>query len=193
MKIISIGILLGVICFLFIKSKLDTPIHAQVSKTIYDTQIKDIDGQAMDWTQFKGKVLLIVNVASRCGFTGQYEGLQELYETYKDKGLVVIGVPSNDFGFQEPGSASEIKSFCQTNYQVSFPITQKVSVRGKNQDPLYQFLTHASHFNSKKPVLPSWNFNKYLVDQHGKVVSHFGSRAVPKTIAPKIEALLDES
>ena len=142
---------------------------AAIKKSLYHISIKDITGKRVSLSQYKGKALLIVNVASRCGFTKQYKGLQSLYEKYQDKGLVVIGVPSNDFGKQEPGTNDDIKTFCTTNFNVTFPMMSKVSVRGKNQHPLYSYLTDKTQHNFGGNI--SWNFTKFLVDQNGFIRS----------------------
>lgn len=135
----------------------------------------DINGQEVFLKDYQGKVLLIVNTASRCGFTPQYEGLQTLYDTYKDRGLIVLGFPSNNFMGQEPGSNEEIKQFCALKYKVEFPLFSKIDVKGKHMHPLYAYLTRQSAF----PGDISWNFNKFLVNGEGQVVARFGSRTAP--------------
>jgi len=135
----------------------------------------DIDGQEQALARYKGKVLLIVNVASKCGFTPQYQGLQALYESHKDQGLVVLGFPSNDFLWQEPGSNSQIKEFCSSKFHVTFPMFGKISVKGKGMHPLYKYLTEQSPL----PGAISWNFNKFLCDRQGHVVARFGSKVKP--------------
>ncbi len=156
-------------------------------------KVKDIDGNEVALSTYKGKVLLIVNVASKCGFTKQYAGLQKLYETYKDKGLVVLGFPANNFFRQEPGSNAEIKQFCTTKFNVSFPMFAKISVRGKDIAPLYAFLTSQETQPVKQGKI-SWNFNKFLVDRTGNVVHRFGSRTTPedKKLITAAEALLKQ-
>lgn len=147
--------------------------------SLYDINVESISGDSVKLEEYKGKTLLIVNTASKCGFTGQYDGLQELYETYKDRGFVVLGFPSNDFLKQEPGSNEEIASFCKLNYGVTFPMFGKISVKGSDQHPLYTYLTstEANHdFGGKI----SWNFNKFLISPEGKVVARFGSRVKPQ-------------
>ena len=138
--------------------------------------------------QYKGKVLLIVNTASECGFTGQYEGLESLYNNYKDKGLVVIGVPSNDFGKQEPGSGEEIASFCKLNYGVSFPIAAKQIVKGDDAHPFYKWVSEELGFGSA----PKWNFHKYLIDKNGNAVDFYLSNTKPESgkLIKAIEKLL---
>lgn len=148
-------------------------------KSIYDFAVKDIDGKDVKLEAFKGQVLLIVNVASKCGFTSQYEGLQKIYTRYKDQGLVVLGFPANNFMNQEPGTNEEIKQFCSLNYNVTFPMFAKISVKGKDIAPLYQFMTDkALHPDFSGDI--SWNFNKFLVDRTGKLVARFGSRDKPE-------------
>jgi glutathione peroxidase len=151
---------------------------ASPHRSVYDFTLNSIDGQPTNFSQYHGKVLLLVNVASRCGFTPQYSALEALYEKYKDRGLVIVGVPANNFGGQEPGTNAEIKTFCTNKYQVTFPIMSKVSVLGDDKTPLYQFLTD-------KTVNPSiggeikWNFTKFLFDRNGKPVARFDSAVTP--------------
>ena len=143
------------------------------SMSFFDLSAKDIDGKEVALSTYKGKVILAVNVASKCGFTPQYTGLESLYETYKDKGVVVLGFPSNEFGGQEPGTEAEIKQFCSLTYNVTFPMFAKVSVKsGDAQSPVYQFLTRS------QPA-PRWNFSKYLVGKDGQVIAAFDSRVAP--------------
>lgn len=149
-------------------------------QSIYNFTVTDIDGKPVKLDRYKGKVLLIVNVASKCGFTPQYEGLQEVYLEYKDKGLVVLGFPSNNFGNQEPGSNEQIKQFCSVNYGVSFPMFSKISVKGEDIHPLYQYLTSAET-DPKFAGEISWNFNKFLIDPSGKIVARFESRDKPES------------
>jgi glutathione peroxidase len=143
--------------------------------TVYDFSLDTIDGQAKSLSAYRGKVLLIVNVASKCGFTPQYAGLQELHERYAADGLVVMGVPSNDFMGQEPGSNEEIKTFCESKFDVTFDMFSKVSVKGKEIHPLYAWLT------SEKGKV-SWNFNKFLVGRDGRVMEQFGSMVKPESL-----------
>lgn len=137
-----------------------------------------IDGKEVDLAQYKGKVVVIVNVASQCGYTPQYEGLQKLYEDYSKDGLVIIGVPANDFGKQEPGSDEEIAKFCKTNYKVTFPMMSKVVVKGEGQTPLYQFLT-GKDTNPGYDGDVKWNFEKFLIGRDGKVTARFKSGVAP--------------
>lgn len=153
---------------------------------IHDISIQSIDGQTMPLSRFEGKVLLIVNVASQCGFTPQYTGLQHLHEKYAERGLVVMGVPSNDFGKQEPGTHEEIQDFCESRYNVTFPMFEKVTVKGQAQHPLYAWLT-------SRGDEVSWNFNKFLVSRQGKLIRHFESAVAPESeeLVQAIEAALD--
>lgn len=147
------------------------------SASIYDISINNIDGDKIDLGTYKGKKILFVNVASECGFTGQYEDLQKLYETYQEN-LMIIGVPCNQFGGQEPGTADEIKTFCEKNYGVEFLITEKVAVKGENQHPLYAWLTKKS-INGLKDSTVKWNFQKYLVDEQGRFIDYYMSTTKP--------------
>jgi glutathione peroxidase len=158
-----------------------------VSKSaIYDIKIEGIDGKMIDLNAYKGKKILFVNVASECGFTKQYDGLQELYTTYKDK-LVVIGLPCNQFGGQEPGAAAEIENFCRLNFGVDFPLTTKIKVKGKGQHELYEWLTTKAK-NGKKSSSVKWNFQKYLIDENGTFVDVFYSMTKP--MSKKITKLI---
>src|SRR5271166_1955790 len=147
-------------------------------KTAFDFTLNSIDGQATPLSSFKGKVVLLVNVASRCGFTPQYAGLEALYEKYKDRGFVIVGIPANNFGGQEPGSNQEIKTFCTAKYHVTLPMMAKVSVKGSDITPLYAFLTDKSA-NPKTGGDIGWNFTKFLVGPDGKVVARFDSKVEP--------------
>ena len=160
-------------------------------KQIYDFTMQTIDGEQRSLSVYKGKVLLIVNVASKCGYTPQYEGLQSLYEKYKDSGLVVLGFPSNNFLSQEPGSDDEIKQFCSTTYGVSFDMFSKIDVKGSEQHPLYRFITTQPAVEG--PV--KWNFQKYLVGRRGEVKAKFFSKTEPLDpgFTAQIEDLLNEA
>lgn len=149
-----------------------------MNQSVYDFTMKDIDGKDVALSQFKGKVLLLVNTASKCGFTRQYEGLEKLYKTYKDRGFVILGFPANNFLWQEPGTDGEIKQFCSIKFGVSFPMFSKISVKGKDQHPLYAFLTD-ERANPGFGGAITWNFNKFLVGRDGKVVGRFGSKVEP--------------
>jgi glutathione peroxidase len=148
------------------------------ASSVHDFTLNSIDGQAAPLAAYSGKVMLIVNVASRCGFTPQYAGLESLYEKYKDRGLVVVGFPANNFGGQEPGTNEEIKTFCSTKYNVSFPMYSKVSVKGGDKVPLYKYLT-SSEANPATGGEIQWNFTKFLVDRKGKVIARFESKVTP--------------
>ncbi len=157
--------------------------------SIYDFNVTTITGKEISMAQYRGKVLLIVNVASQCGFTPQYEGLEKLYETYKDEGFMVLGFPSNQFGEQEPGSNDEIIFFCQGNYDVQFDMFSKIDVNGENTIPLYKYLkSEQTGFLWTKSI--KWNFTKFLVDREGNVVERYGSSTKPESIKEDIEALL---
>lgn len=166
-------------------------IPLMAATTIHDFTLKSIDGQETALAQFKGKVVLIVNVASRCGFTPQYAGLEALYNHYKDRGFVILGFPANNFLWQEPGTDSEIKTFCSTKYHVTFPMFAKVSVRGGDRTPLYQFLTDKKG-NPATGGTISWNFTKFLVGRDGKVIARFGPRVAPESaeVIQAVEAAL---
>jgi len=157
---------------------------------VYNFTLPSIDGKPLPVANFKGKVLLVVNVASRCGYTPQYSALEALYEKYKDSGLVVLGFPANNFGAQEPGSNEEIKTFCSRNYNVSFPIYAKVSVKGDDQTPLYQYLTKKT--GPKVAGEIKWNFTKFLVDRNGNVVQRFEPAVTPDSseVISSVERLL---
>ncbi len=146
-------------------------------KTLYDIKINSLQGNPISFSKFKGKHILIVNVASKCGFTPQYKDLQKLHDRYNDK-LAIIGVPCNQFGKQEPGDAFEIQEFCEVNYGVSFLITEKVDVKGNNQHQLYKWLTQKK-LNGKKSSSVKWNFQKYLVDPNGNLIDYFYSTTSP--------------
>lgn len=156
---------------------------------IYKYSVKDIDLQPRQLEEFKGKVLLIVNVASKCGLTPQYEGLEALYRKYKDKGLEILGFPCNQFLHQEPGNEAEIKDFCSTQYNVSFPLFCKIDVNGSNTDPLYDYLKNQAPgaLNSKAV---KWNFTKFLVDASGAVVRRYAPTDKPESIEKDVEDLL---
>jgi len=147
------------------------------STSIYDIEINSLDGKAIDLSDYKGKMLLIVNVASECGFTGQYADLQKLYDEYQGN-LMIIGVPCNQFGGQEPGTANDIQTFCQKNYGVSFLMTEKVDVKGSNQHPLYKWLT-SKELNGKSNSKVKWNFQKYLINNEGHFVDYYYSITSP--------------
>ena len=161
------------------------------NKTIYGFTMNDIDGKPVSLSAYKGKVVLIVNVASECGLTPQYKDLQELYSAYQSKGLVILGFPANNFMGQEPGSETEIKSFCTKNYGVTFPMFSKISVKGDDMAPLYRFLTtKAENGITDAPV--SWNFQKFLIDKEGRFVTFFAPKTSVKDekVTEAIQTLL---
>ena len=146
--------------------------------SIYQFKVKDINGDIFDMSSLKGKKVLLVNVASKCGFTPQYEQMQELYEKYKDSGFVILGFPANDFKNQEPGSLAEIKEFCTQNYGVTFQMMDKVSTKGEDQSPIYEWLTQKTK-NGVKDSEVSWNFQKYLIDEDGQLVDFLAPKESP--------------
>ncbi|AJQ14782.1 CLL_collapsed_G0004300.mRNA.1.CDS.1 [Saccharomyces cerevisiae] len=162
-----------------------------MATSFYDLECKDKKGESFKFDQLKGKVVLIVNVASKCGFTPQYKELEELYKKYQDKGFVILGFPCNQFGKQEPGSDEQITEFCQLNYGVTFPIMKKIDVNGSNADSVYNYL------KSQKAGLLGfkgikWNFEKFLVDSNGKVVQRFSSLTKPSSLDQEIQSLLSK-
>ena len=162
--------------------------EAKYEKLFFDLSIKGINNETINLSEFKGKTILLVNVASQCGFTKQYTGLQTLYENYKNKNFLVIGVPSNQFGGQEPGSNQQIKDFCETNFNITFPITDKVDVKGKNAHPLYKWAKE----NYGNSTVPKWNFHKILINKEGKIQDTFNSFITPLSdkITKQIELVL---
>ncbi len=146
-----------------------TPLPAD---SLYDINVKTLDGESVSLSRYRGKVSLVVNLASKCGFTPQYKGLEALYEKYKDKGFVILGFPSNDFGGQEPGTPEEIQKFCSSTYGVTFPLFEKVVTHGAGQSPVYLFVTQVAD-------VPKWNFTKYLVSKQGQTVAVFPSAVTP--------------
>lgn len=154
----------------------------------YDYKVKNISGEDVSMSEYKGKVVLIVNTASKCGFTKQYEGLEELYEKYKDQGFVILGFPCNQFGAQEPGGNEEIKNFCTSTFSVTFPMMSKIDVNGENADPLYKFLKSEQGGILGDDI--KWNFTKFLIDREGNVVDRFASQKTPKALEKEVEKLL---
>ena len=157
------------------------------ASSIYDFTLPSIDGKPTALSSFKGKVILMVNVASKCGYTPQYTALEALYEKYKDRGFVVLGFPANNFGGQEPGTNEEIKTFCSTKYDVTFPLYAKVSVKGDDTTPLYQYLTKEANPSVAGDI--KWNFTKFLVDRNGQVVQRFEPAVKPD--APEVVAAIE--
>jgi len=155
-----------------------SPVAPPPEKAVLDFTMRDIDGKDVKLDTYKGKVVMIVNTASKCGLTPQYEGLQALYYTYKDQGMVILGFPANSFMGQEPGTEAEIKEFCTLKYKVTFPMFAKISVKGEDQHPLFNFLTNKAT-NPDFAGDISWNFNKFLIDRNGKVVARFEPKVKP--------------
>jgi glutathione peroxidase len=159
------------------------------NKSIYSFNVKTLSGESQTLESYKNKALLIVNVASKCGFTNQYAGLEALYKKYKDRGFAVLGFPCNQFGAQEPGNEEEIKSFCDLNYGVTFPMFQKIDVNGEKAHPLYQFLK-----SEGKGILGTeaikWNFTKFLIDKKGEVVDRYAPTATPESLEKEIEKVI---
>ena len=166
-----------IIILLIMISFFGNKLSANYEKLAYDFNFKDLDGSSLNLSEYKGKVLVIVNVASQCGFTKQYEDMQNVWEKYQTKGLIMIGVPSNDFGNQEPGSNSEIKNFCEAKFGITFPMTEKVSVKGINVHPFYKWAKE----NHGKSAVPKWNFHKIIIDKEGKVSDTFASITSPSS------------
>ena len=163
-------------------------IEAKYDEIFFDLKIKSINGEEINLSKFKNKTILVVNVASNCGFTKQYASLQKLYDKYRDKGLVVIGIPTNQFGGQEPGTNEEIKNFCETNFNITFPITDKVDVKGDNLHEIYNWAKN----NYGKSTIPKWNFHKILINKNGKIQKTFNSFIDPLSskITKEIETIL---
>jgi len=163
---------------------------APMPKHFYDFSATSITGENISMSQYKGKVVLIVNVASECGFTPQYEGLETLYKTYHAQGLEILAFPCNQFGEQEPGTAKEIQTFCSSKFSVTFPLFEKINVNGDNTHPLYVFLkSEVTGFLGSESI--KWNFTKFLIDKNGKVVDRYGSATKPEKIAGDIEKLIN--
>jgi len=161
----------------------------QVTKTFDSFSVKAANGTLQNLSDYKGKVVLVVNVASKCGFTPQYSELEEVFKKYKEKGFVVVGFPCNQFGGQEPGSDEEVQKFCKTNYGVTFPVMAKVEVNGKGADPLYQWLkTTAPGLGGTEAI--KWNFTKFLIGRDGKVINRYASTTKPKSLSKDIEKAL---
>jgi len=157
-------------------------------KLAYDFNFKDLDGTDLELNEYKGKVIIVVNVASKCGFTKQYEDMQKIWEKYQSKGIIMLGVPSNDFGNQEPGTSSDIKNFCEAKFGISFPMTEKVTVKGDDAHPFYLWAKK----NYGKSAVPKWNFHKIIINRDGKIEETFSSITSPssKKFITAIESLL---
>jgi glutathione peroxidase len=176
-------ILTSLIMFSFFEN-----VEAKYEKLFFDLTIKGLNNETINLSELRGKTILLVNVASKCGFTKQYTGLQMLYDNYKNKDFLVIGVPSNQFGGQEPGSNEEIKNFCETNFNITFPITDKVDVKGKNAHIIYKWAKK----NYGNSTVPKWNFHKILINKEGKIQDTFNSFITPLSdkITKQIELIL---
>lgn len=181
--------LLFIISFFLISTNNFAQQKTMDKQSIYQFTVKDIEGEDFDFADLKGKKMLIVNTASECGYTGQYENLEKLYQEYKDQDFVIVGFPANNFGGQEPGSDEEIATFCEANFGVSFPMMSKVSVIGDDQHPLYQFLTEKSK-NGEMDSEIKWNFHKYLIDEEGHVVETYESKVLPD--GPEITSWIEK-
>jgi glutathione peroxidase len=180
---------LNSIAFVVLAFAFASPLIAkEAPMSLYDLTVNTLAGKPQPLSAYKGKVALVVNTASECGFTPQYAGLEKLYEEYKDRGVVVLGFPSNDFGAQEPGSAEQIQTFCKKNYGVQFPMFEKVATKGPSQSPVYKFLT-AKHGE------PKWNFHKYVIGKDGQVKAEFASKVAPesKELHEAIDAALRDA
>ena len=166
-----------------------TNVTASYDKLAYDFQFNDLDGSPLNLSEYKDKVIVVVNVASKCGFTNQYENMQKVWEKYQKKGLVMLGIPSNDFGNQEPGDSKEIKNFCEAKFGITFPMTEKVSVKGENAHPFYKW----AEKNYGKSAVPKWNFHKIIIGKNGKIVDTFASITNPssKKFISVLEKTLD--
>ena len=158
-------------------SFLGNNVSADYEKLAYDFMFKDLDGGALNLSEYKGKIIVVVNVASQCGFTNQYEDMQNIWEKYQSKGIVMLGIPSNDFGKQEPGTSREIKKFCEAKFGITFPMTEKVSVKGAEAHPFYIWARE----NHGKSAIPKWNFHKIIIGKDGKVAETFASMTNPSS------------
>ena len=151
--------------------------NADYEKIAYDFNFKDLDGSPLNLSEYRGKVIVAINVASQCGFTNQYEDMQQVWEKYRSKGIIILGIPSNDFGKQEPGSNEDIKNFCEAKFGISFPMTEKVSVKGSEAHPFYIWARE----NYGKSAIPKWNFHKIIIDKNGKIAETFSSITSPSS------------
>jgi glutathione peroxidase len=167
-----------------------TKMSAPAAKSVYEFTLKDINGKDVKIADYKGKVLLLVNTASQCGYTPQYKGLQMIYQKYQEQGFTVLGFPANNYGGQEPGSNDEIKEFCTMRYKVTFPMFAKISVKGDDQHPLYQYLT-SKESNPQYGGDVTWNFNKFLVSKSGQIIGRFGSKVEPES--PELTGAIEQA
>ncbi len=187
------AIILSAYGFGYLGSSASNRSNTMDANSIYEINVTDIDGNDVNLGKYKDKVVMFVNTASKCGYTSQYKGLQSIYDKYKDRGFVVLGFPANNFGGQEPGTNEEIKEFCTLKYKVSFPMFAKISVKGDDLHPLYQYLTsRTSNPNFSGDI--SWNFNKFLANESGEIIARFSSKETPesKEVANAIESALAE-
>ena len=166
-----------------------TSVFGDYDKLAYDFHFNDLDGSALYLSKYKNKVIVVVNVASQCGFTNQYDDMQKIWEKYQPRGVIMLGIPSNDFGNQEPGSSQEIKNFCEAKFGISFPMTEKVSVKGESAHPFYKWAKK----NHGKSAVPKWNFHKIIIGKSGKVIDTFASITNPSSrkFTDSIEKALD--
>jgi glutathione peroxidase len=168
----------NILIYIMLMSLFSTPIAAKYDKLAYEFNFNDLDGSSLMLSTFKNKVIVVINVASKCGFTNQYDDMQKIWEKYQEKGLIIIGVPSNDFGAQEPGSNNDIKNFCEAKFGISFPMTEKVVVKGDKAHPFYLWAKK----NHGKAAVPKWNFHKIVIGKDGKVFETFSSITNPSSI-----------
>ncbi len=168
---------INVIILLIMISFFGNKVSADYKKIAYDFNFKDLDGSVLNLSEYKGKIIIAVNVASQCGFTKQYEDMQNIWEKYQSKGIVMLGIPSNDFGKQEPGSSAEIKNFCEAKFGITFPMTEKVSVKGSEAHPFYIWARE----NHGKSAVPKWNFHKIIIGKNGKIAETFSSITKPSS------------
>jgi len=166
-----------------------TNVSGNYDKLAYDFDFNDLDGSTLNLSEYKNKVIVVVNVASQCGFTNQYDDMQKIWEKYQPRGVIMLGIPSNDFGNQEPGSSQEIKNFCEAKFGISFPMTEKVSVKGESAHPFYKWAKK----NHGKSAVPKWNFHKIIIGKNGKIVDTFASITNPssKKFVEALEKALD--
>ena len=178
--------LIKVIIFLVMISIFGNKVNANYDKLAYDFQFNDLDGSPLSLSEYKGKIIIAVNVASQCGFTKQYEDMQKVWEKYQSKGIIMLGIPSNDFGKQEPGTSKEIKNFCEAKFGITFPMTEKVIVKGDDAHPFYLWAKK----NHGKSAVPKWNFHKIIIDKTGKVAKTFSSITNPSS--QKFKSAIEE-
>ena len=178
-----------IIILLIMTSFIQGKLSANYEKLAYDFKFNDLDGSSLNLSEFKDKVIIVVNVASQCGFTKQYEDMQNIWEKYQARGVIMLGIPSNDFGNQEPGTSKDIKNFCEAKFGITFPMTEKVSVKGENAHPFYKWAKD-NHGNS---AVPKWNFHKIIIGKNGKIYETFSSITNPnsKRFIKAIEKALD--